>query len=133
MACSTSEMPILIKTEGGTTLVAQDILAFDMELGIAIVSTAGSHNLPLFKIGNVEDLQRGSKLAALGRHASIGEYLGNESGYLMFSKKGETGSAGAPLLSPEGKVVGVMHLSTADASYAIPIEQIIAMWTSISG
>ena len=126
------DLHILIKTESGTTLVAREILAIDKELGIAFLSTSGNHELPLLRLGSSEQLQRGSKMAVLGHHVIIGEYMGLEDGYLMFSEKGEIGGAGSPLMCPDGTVAGTMHLTNDKNSYAIPAETIQAMWESIS-
>jgi len=125
---------IIVSTDSGLTLTVSKILALDSESGVAILSTSGSHGLPLLQTGNSDAMQRGEKIAMLSPYIAMGEYLDKDtslgSELIVFSAAAVEGCGGSPIMDSRGNVIGMMHVASEYYCYAIPIEQIISVWNT---
>lgn len=128
------DFQIIVSTESGLTLTISKILALDKETSVAILSTSGSHQLPLLESGNSDSMQRGEPIAMLSPYISIGDFwakdysLGSE--LIAFSALAVAGCGGSPIMDSRGTVIGMMHVSNEHYCYAIPIEQIQSVWNA---
>lgn len=130
---------ITASNEDGLTLVVNEILAVNTEHHIAILSTSGSHNLPLMKLESAQQMQRGDKVALLGPNFSTGEYLGRSELWgddlVTFSASASSavpGSGGSPLMNDAGEVIGMFYAVDEYQFYAVPAEYILAEWDACS-
>lgn len=137
---NTPGIHIEVATESGLTISITDVLALDAQKDIAILSTSGSHGLPLMETGETEALQRGEKMVGIGSRligqnmVIIGEFSGisasDELTYLVFSEPLSVGGSGSALLDSDGKLVGVMGLGNDTYSFAVPIDAAQELWLS---
>lgn len=135
---NTQELHIEITTESGLTYTVTDVLVCDTEVDIAILSTTGSHGIPLLEPGSTDDLRRGEKLIMIeafrqGENTIVlGEYTGittfNGQKLISFSKSLSVGNSGSPLLKEDGKVIGILFINYNDFSCAVPIDAAQELW-----
>lgn len=129
---------IEVITESGLTLTVTDILAFDPDHDIAILSTSGSHGLPLLEVGSTDALLAGEKLVVIGSAMEEKNivYFFNFSGLskifdvdmITFAGPMAMGGSGSVVLNQEGKAVGIVLLKSSEFNYAMPIEAVVTLW-----
>lgn len=141
------EIRIEATTDSGLTIAVSDIIAYDAEMDIAILSTSGKHGIPLLKHGNTDSLLRGEKMVVIGtcmdenvgvtlgafdHSESIGLFSSVSEGFFTEMIKLEipvqSGLAGGAVINSKGEVVGLLSYGINQFSYAVPIEQIEELW-----
>jgi len=101
-------------------------------LDLALLKLSG-YKTPLIRLGQVRDVAQGDVLYAIGNplnfshSVSAGVFSGHQRGMLMISAPINPGNSGGPLVTAEGKVVGINTMKMVGdgvegIGFAIPID-----------